>query len=69
MAKRIKQLRRAAGLSQNQLARKAGVPVTTLRDWEYGRRTMRLQAAIQLADALALSLDDLVGRRPPKGRG
>jgi transcriptional regulator with XRE-family HTH domain len=67
MAERLQRLRHAAGLSQNQLAREAGVPVGTLRDWEYGRRTMRLEAAIRVADALKLTLDELVGRKPPKG--
>jgi transcriptional regulator with XRE-family HTH domain len=58
-----------AGLTQDQLARRAKVPLTTLREWEQGRRNMRLEAAVRLADVLDLSLDELVGRRRKKGDG
>jgi transcriptional regulator with XRE-family HTH domain len=63
MASRLQRLREAAGFSQSQLARAAGVPVTTLQGWEQARRLPRLQAAILLADALNITLDELVGRK------
>jgi transcriptional regulator with XRE-family HTH domain len=62
MGEQLQKGRHAAGLTQEKLARKAKVPLTTLREWEQGRRGMRLQAAIKLADALDVSLDELVGR-------
>jgi transcriptional regulator with XRE-family HTH domain len=65
MGGRLQQLRRARGLSQSQLARAAGVPVGSLRGWEQARRTMLVDAAVKLADALGCSLDELVGRGPP----
>jgi transcriptional regulator with XRE-family HTH domain len=63
MGKQLQGLRLRAGLTQDQLARKARVPLTTLREWEQGRRNMRLQAAIKLADVLDVTLDELVGRK------
>jgi transcriptional regulator with XRE-family HTH domain len=73
MGKRFKQLREANGLSQSQLARAAGVPVTSLQQWEQGRRTPLLDAAARVAEALDVSLDELAGigsppRRKAKGK-
>jgi transcriptional regulator with XRE-family HTH domain len=65
MGKRLQRLRRARGLTQTQLALKAGVPMSSVQNWEYGRRTMLFDAAVKLADALAVTLDDLAGRTPP----
>jgi transcriptional regulator with XRE-family HTH domain len=62
MATRLKQLRQAAGLSQAALAKAAGVPLGTLRGWEYARRTPLLDAAARVADALGVTLDELAGR-------
>jgi transcriptional regulator with XRE-family HTH domain len=66
MAARLQKLRKAAGLSQSQLAKAARVPVTTLQGWERARRMPRLEAAMKLADALNVTLDELVGRKPRK---
>jgi transcriptional regulator with XRE-family HTH domain len=68
MAVRLKRLREAAGLSQAALAKAAGVPVGTLRGWEYARRTPLLDAAARVADALGCTLDELAGRTPPAKR-
>jgi transcriptional regulator with XRE-family HTH domain len=73
MGERLQRLRHRAGLSQSELAKAAGVPLGTLRGWEYGRRKPLLDAAAKLADALGVSLDELAGRTwPPaekKGKG
>jgi len=61
MGQRLKTLRRKAGLSQSQLARAAEVPISSLRNWEYGRRTPLLDAAARIALALGVSLDELAG--------
>jgi transcriptional regulator with XRE-family HTH domain len=66
MGERFKRLREAAGMSQSQLARAAGMPVRTLQQWEQGRRTPLFDAAVRVADALQVSLDDLAGRETPK---
>lgn len=59
MGKRLKRLRDEAGLSQEQLAQRAGVPVGSLRNYEQDRRVPRLDAAARLAKVLAVSLDTL----------
>jgi transcriptional regulator with XRE-family HTH domain len=69
MGARLKRLREAAGLSQPELSRRAGIPLGTLRGWEYGRRTPLLDAAARLADALNITLDELAGREAHKRKG
>jgi transcriptional regulator with XRE-family HTH domain len=61
MGERLQRLRLAAGFSQSQLARKAGVPVATLKNWEQDRRGPRLETAVLVAQALGISLDVLAG--------
>ncbi len=68
MADRVKRLREAAGLSQPQLAEKAGISVWLLRRWEQTGRTPLFGTIIKVADALDVSLDELAGR-DVKGRG
>lgn len=62
MGQRLQELRLKAGLSQSQLARTAGVPVGSLKNWEQGRRLPQLDAAWRLANALGISLDELAGK-------
>jgi transcriptional regulator with XRE-family HTH domain len=72
LALRIRQLRQAAGLSQSQAARLAGVPQATFLSWEHARRVPRLDAARDLARALGVTLDELAreeeGPAVPKKR-
>lgn len=56
LGKRIAQLRKRAGLSQAVAAKRAGIPVQTLRNWETGRREPLFTAACKLADALGISV-------------
>lgn len=64
MGMRLKRIRRARKLSQPQLARAAGIPVSTLRSWEQDQRDPLLPAAIKLARALKVTLDVLCGLQP-----
>jgi transcriptional regulator with XRE-family HTH domain len=64
MGERLQRLRHERGLTQTQLAEKAGVPFRSLQNWEYGRRTILFDAAVKLADALDVTLDELAGRPP-----
>jgi transcriptional regulator with XRE-family HTH domain len=65
----IQKLRRKVGLSQSELAKKAGVPTSTLQAWEQSRRSPRLDALLKLARALDVSLDELAGQKSSrKGR-
>jgi transcriptional regulator with XRE-family HTH domain len=57
-AKRLKQLRVAAGLTQEALARKSGLGLGSVRDWEQGKREPLLSSAFALAEALGNAVDD-----------
>ena len=37
----IKKLRAELGLSQQKFAKKFGIPLRTVQDWEYGKREVR----------------------------
>ena len=67
--KRLQELRKAAALSQSQLADRAGVPVQTLQSWEAERRTPRIDALLALAQALGVELAELVAAPAPTKRG
>jgi transcriptional regulator with XRE-family HTH domain len=66
MGNRLKQLRQQKGMSQAELAKAAGVPFGSLRNWEYGRRTPLLDAAARIAQALGVTLDELAGISNPE---
>jgi DNA-binding XRE family transcriptional regulator len=68
MGKRFKRLREAAGMSQSALAKACGIPLRSYQQWEQGRRTPLLDAAARVAQALGVSLDELAGIEPPKGK-
>jgi transcriptional regulator with XRE-family HTH domain len=61
-ADRLQRLRQVAGLTQLQLAEAARNPVSSLRNWEQGRRLPQLDAAVLLAEALGVTLDELAGK-------
>ena len=59
---RLKRFREAAGLSQNELARRAGVSVPMISMLESGRRRgITASNARRLARALVKTLDELIG--------
>jgi transcriptional regulator with XRE-family HTH domain len=57
----LRGLREAAGLSRAELARKASVPASTLRNWEGDRGMPGLPAALRLAAALGVPFTSLDG--------
>ena len=64
LASNIKKFRQKSGLSQDQLARKAGIPYSTFLKIESGYTpNPSIQAVASIADALAVSIDELVGRK------
>jgi DNA-binding XRE family transcriptional regulator len=65
----LKSLREKAGMTQEQLAEKAGVPVATIRDLEQGRRTDPAWSTIcKLATGLEVDLNTLAQAAPAPER-
>jgi transcriptional regulator with XRE-family HTH domain len=73
MGERFQRLRHQAKMTQDEASQKSGVPLSTLRQWEQGKRLPRIDHAMQLARALGVTLDELTGMDEPpeakKGRG
>lgn len=57
--KRLRRLRTAQKITMKELAQKIGVPVSTYREWEYGRSIVG-EPYPRLADALRVSLSELL---------
>ncbi len=55
----LARLRRGAGMTPEELARKAGVPLVSYRNWEYDHRVPGLVMAGKLARALGVPLQVL----------
>lgn len=58
-------IRKAKGISQQELAEAVSVTERRLQGWEYGEREPDIQHLIALADALECTVDQLI--RPRKG--
>jgi len=64
IAKRLKELRKKTGWSQQKLAEKAGLSYNTITKIEQGAATKpTIQTMIKIADAFQISIDELVGRK------
>jgi len=59
-------LREAAGLTQQQLAARLGVHQSNIAFWERWEKPPRGEVLPQLAAALGVSIDVLLGVAPPK---
>lgn len=57
--------RRRAGLSQERLARKAGLALDTVHKIEHGDRSPRLVTILLLADALGVTPGELIDGLKP----
>jgi transcriptional regulator with XRE-family HTH domain len=62
----LMELRRTAGLSQNALAAKLGVPQSNISFWEKWDKPPRGDILPSLAQALSVSVDELLGYKAPK---
>lgn len=66
IARRLKELRAMAGMSQQSLAVSAGLSVSLVSQIERGSRLdPRVSTITALATALGVGLDELVGRNDP----
>ena len=57
---RVKKLREKAGLTQEELANKADISIRFVSNIENGSRKMSLETVINIANALSISVDDLL---------
>jgi transcriptional regulator with XRE-family HTH domain len=63
LEQKIKHLRKKVGWSQQKLAEKAGLSLAVITKIEQGvAKRPSIQTMMKLADALGISLDELVGR-------
>jgi len=66
LAKNVREYRLRQGWSQDKMARVADIPYSTYVKIESGVTTNpSLQTAMNIADALGTSLDELIGRTVP----
>lgn len=66
---RLHALREAAGLTQAQIADKLGISPRAYAFWEREPVSLRAEQIATLADVLAVTADEIVGRSQPKRRG
>lgn len=59
---RLKSLRTEAGLTQGELAKKAGITTSTISMYEQGNRKPSLEALEALADFFNVDVDYLLGK-------
>lgn len=67
--RRLARLRRAAGLSQLELAERLGVAQTLVSEYEHDRRRVHGERLSQIARQLHVSVDELLGHKPTKTNG
>lgn len=61
VAERIRNARKKAGLTQKQLAEKAGIATVTLQQYEGGKRQPRMNKLQDIAIALGIPTGELIG--------
>ena len=69
---RISTLRKAAGMTQAQVAQALNVSQQAVQAWEAGRRRIQISILPAVAALLSVSLEDLLGdatEKPPRRRG
>lgn len=67
LGRNIQQLREARGVTQQQIARVAGVPRATWANLESGGANPTLAVLVKVAQALQVRLEELI--EPPRGTG
>lgn len=68
IGQRIRNARRARGISQELLAEKVGISVTHMSHIETGNTKLSLPVLVELAEVLELRTDELLFEAPPSGR-
>ena len=65
IGERIKQARKAKGLTQEELAEKLGCTKQSIAQYEKGRRSPKIDGLIKRAEALNIPTSDLLGEPRP----
>lgn len=65
LGENVKRLREAANINQLELSEKVGVSQSMICQIERGTKTMTVQLAKEVADALGCRIDDLLANDPP----
>ena len=65
LGEKIQQLRKAAGLSQEQLAAQLGVSRQSVSKWELNEAVPELSKIVALSELFAVSTDELLRDAPP----
>ena len=60
MQNRLRELRKAKGLTQQQLAQESGVHRTNIARYETGRNSLSERNLIRIAGALNMSVDEVL---------
>jgi len=68
IGQRIRKKRKAAGLSQDQLAEKVGISTTHMSHIETGNTKLSLPVFVELAEALEVRTDELLYDAAPANR-
>lgn len=66
LAKKLRDAREAAGLSQAEVAERSGVHTVSISRFESDLRTPSISTLIKLADAIGVEVADLL---PKRGKG
>ena len=66
LADRIQQLRKQKGISQEELADRVGVSRQAVSKWENNLSCPDITILPELASIFGISVDELLGRTPPK---
>jgi transcriptional regulator with XRE-family HTH domain len=64
LSARLRSLRESKGMTMKQVARAVGIPVSTYREWEYGR-AIQGEPYVALADAFGVGVSELLTGRAP----
>ncbi len=64
ISERIRQLRIKKGLTMKETAKQLGVPTSTYRDWEYGRKVPG-EVLRPLAQVFGVAVTDFTGTASP----
>ena len=66
LAERLKELRRARGLTQRDMARRFGISDVSYGDWERGRTEPSIDNIMRLCELFGCTSDSLIGLAPLK---